>query len=86
MSNLCLSISGILLVQLLIWTLLIFRSNIRWEGMLLILVILLILAGILLDGSVGVFSQPITFMTLAIVISCMTDFCWTFYVHSVIPF
>ncbi len=86
LTNLCLIISGILLFQLLIWTLLIFRSNIRREGMLLILVILLILAGILLDGSVGVFSQPITFLTLAIIISCMTDFCWTFYVHSVIPF
>ena len=76
LTNLCLIISGILLFQLLIWTLLIFRSNVRRESMLLILVILLILTGILLDGSVGVFSQPVTFLTLAIVISCMMYYNW----------
>ena len=76
LTNLCLIISGILLLQLLIWTLLIFRSTVRREGLLLILVILLILTGILLDGSVGVFSQPITFLTLAIVISCMMYYSW----------
>ena len=76
LTNLCLIISGILLLQLLIWTLLIFRSNIRRESMLLILVILLILTGILLDGSVGAFNQPITFLTLAIVISCMMYYSW----------
>ena len=76
LSNLCLIISGILLFQLLIWTLLIFRSNVRRESMLLILVILLILTGILLDGSVGAFSQPVTFLTLAIVISCMMYYSW----------
>ena len=76
LTHLCLIISGLLLLQLLIWTLLIFRSNIRRESMLLILVILLILTGILLDGSVGAFNQPITFLTLAIVISCMMYYSW----------
>ena len=76
LTNLCLIISGVLLFQLLIWTLLIFRSNVRRESMLLILVILLILTGILLDGSVGTFSQPITFLTLAIVISCIMYYSW----------
>ena len=76
LTNLCLIISGILLFQLLVWTLLIFRSNVRRESMLLILVILLILTGVLLDGSVGSFSQPVTFLTLAIVISCMMYYSW----------
>lgn len=76
LTNLCLIISGILLFQLLIWTLLIFRSNVRRQSMLLILVILLILTGILLDGSVGAFNQPLTFLTLAIVISCMMYYSW----------
>ena len=76
LTNLCLIISGILLFQLLVWTLLIFRSNVRRESMLLILVILLILTGVLLDESVGSFSQPVTFLTLAIVISCMMYYSW----------
>lgn len=76
LTNLCLIISGLLLFQLLVWTLLIFRSNVRRKSMLLIMVILLILTGILLDGSVGAFNQPITFLTIAIVISCMMYYSW----------
>lgn len=76
LSNMCLWVSMILLTYLLVLTLRVFRPKKRAETWVPVLVLLLIVGGIVMDGHVGLIAQPITYLTIAVVIDCVAYYIW----------
>lgn len=76
LSNMCLWVSMILLTYLLVLTLRVFRSKKRAETWVPVLVLLLIVGGIVMDNNVGLIAQPITYLTIAVVIGCVAYYIW----------
>ena len=72
----CILVSGILLVQLLILTIIRFRKTRKLEQMLPISVVLIIALSVVLDMRVGMAPQPVTFLTIAIVVGSVFYYFW----------
>ena len=76
LSHMCLWVSAALLACLLVTTLRAFQPQKRRENWLPLLVLLLILGGVALDYNVEMTGQPISYLTIAVVISCMVYCLW----------
>ena len=72
----CLVVSMILLVNLLIQSLRSRRSAGRWDGWIPILVIVMVVASIGLDYSIKEGQQPISFLTIAIIVGSVFYYIW----------
>ena len=72
----CLLVSGILLVQLLILTIIRFRETRKLEQLIPVSVALIIAASVALDMNVGMAQQPVTFLTIAIVVGSVFYYIW----------
>ena len=62
--------------QLLVQSIRLFRLSRRKEATLPVIVVLLILLSLLLDENIGRQSQPVSFLTVFIVICCVTYYNW----------
>ena len=72
----CLAVSLSLLGMLLVLSIRLFRRS-RWkEATLPVIVVLLILLSLILDSNVGSRSQPVSFLTVFIVIGCIMYYNW----------
>ena len=74
--SVCLIFSTALLAELLTRTILLYRKTGKHERLIPIGIVLSILASIALDLNVGVESQPISFLTIAIVVSSIFYYIW----------
>ena len=72
----CLLVSGILLVQLLILTIIRFRETRKLEQLIPVSVALIIVASVALDMNVGMAQQPVAFLTIAIVVGSVFYYIW----------
>jgi len=72
----CFLISGLLLLELIIRTILRYRQTRRLEQLIPVSVALIIAASVALDMSVGMAQQPISFLTIAIVAGSVFYFIW----------
>ena len=78
LNKICLYVSVILLVGWFVLTLRVFRPQTRKETWVPVLVFGMILGSIVLDRNVGLMPQPVTYLTLAVVISCVAYTIWLF--------
>ena len=76
LSNMCLYVSAILLVYWFVLTIRVFAPHKRKETWVPILVLALIVGGLVLDKNVGLLEQPITYLTVSGVISCVAYYIW----------
>ncbi len=72
----CFLISGLLLLELILRTILRYRKTRRLEQLIPVSVALIIVASVLLDMSVGMAQQPISFLTIAIVAGSVFYYIW----------
>lgn len=72
----CFYVSVILLVYLFVMTIRVFDPQKRKETWVPVLVFALVLGSIELDNHVGLVPQPISFLTIAVVISCVAYYIW----------
>ena len=72
----CILVSGILLAQLLILTIIRFRETRKLEQMIPISVVLIIALSVVLDMRVGMAPQPVSFLTMAIVVGSVFYYIW----------
>ncbi len=73
---LCLAVSAILLVELLAQTILLYRGTRKWERLIPLAVVLIIIVSVFLDFRVVAESQPVTFLTIAISVSSVFYYIW----------
>ncbi|MBQ8136279.1 MAG: histidine kinase, partial [Clostridia bacterium] len=76
LSHMCLWVSAILLVCWFVMTIQVFEPYKRKETWVPLLVLLLIVGAIMLDNNVGLLAQPISYLTIAVVIGCVTYYIW----------
>ena len=76
LSHMCLWVSVILLVCWFAMTVRVFEPYKRKETWVPLLVFLLIVGGIVMDGHVGLLPQPITYLTIAVVVGCVAYYIW----------
>ena len=76
LKNVCLYISLILLICWFIMTLRVFEPRKRKETWVPILVFILIIVAVMMDYQVGSLTQPITYLTIAVIISCVAYYIW----------
>lgn len=76
LSHMCLWVSVILLVCWFAMTVRVFQPYKRKETWVPLLVFLLIVGGIVMDGHVGLLPQPITYLTIAVVVGCVAYYIW----------
>lgn len=72
----CILVSGVLLLELLIRTILRYREMRRLEQLIPVSVALIIAASVALDMNVGMAQQPVTFLTIAIVVGSVFYYIW----------
>ena len=72
----CILVSGILLLELLIRTILRYREMRRLEQLIPVSVALIIAASVALDMNVGMAQQPVAFLTIAIVVGSVFYYIW----------
>ena len=72
----CILVSGVLLLQLLALTIIRFRETQKLEQLIPVSVALVIAASVVLDMHVGMVSQPVAFLTMAIVIGSVFYYIW----------
>ena len=72
----CILVSGVLLLELLIRTILRYREMRRLEQLIPVSVALIIAASVALDMNVGMAPQPVTFLTIAIVVGSVFYYIW----------
>ena len=72
----CILVSGILLAQLLILTIIRFRETRKLEQMIPISVVLIIAVSVVLDMHVEMAPQPVSFLTMAIVVGSVFYYIW----------
>ena len=72
----CFLISGILLIELLLRTILRYRETRRLEQLIPVSVVLMIAAYVSLDLSVGMTQQPVAFLTIAIIVGSVFYYVW----------
>ena len=76
LNKMCYYVSVILLVCWFVLTIRIFQPQKRKETWVPVLVFALIFCSIVMDDNIGSVAQPVTFLTLAIVIGCMAYYVW----------
>lgn len=76
LAHFCLWISAILLVSVFAATIREFEPQKRKETWVPLLAVLLIVGAIMLDYNVGAVLQPVTYLTIAVVISCVMFYIW----------
>ena len=76
LSSLCLYVSAILFACVFVTTIRVFKPRKRKETWVPVLVLLLIAAAILLDDNVGLTPQPVSYLTIAVVVSCVMYYIW----------
>lgn len=76
LSNICLWTSAILLVYLFAMTVRVFEPYKRKETWVPLLVFLLIVGAIVMDMNVGYIAQPVSYLTIAVVIGCVAYYIW----------
>lgn len=76
LSYTCLYISLVLLSELLVQSIRNFRKRGKQERLIPVFIVAMILVSVFLDGKVGGTSQPVTFLTIAIVASSMFYYIW----------
>ena len=74
--SVCLIFSAALLIELLTRTILLYRETGKRERLIPIAIVLSIFMSVALDFNVGVESQPISFLTIAIVVSSVFYYIW----------
>ena len=74
--NACLVASAVLLAYLLYITAREFQPAKRLENWIPVLVVLIIAGSVLLDKTIGMENQPVSFLTIAVIISCMFYYIW----------
>lgn len=72
----CFVFSAILLIELLTRTILFYRGTGKRERLIPVSVVLMIIVSVALDVNVGMESQPISFLTIAIVVGCVFYYIW----------
>ena len=72
----CILVSGVLLLELLIRTILRYREMRRLEQLIPVSVALIIAASVALDMNVGMAQQPVSFLTIAIVVGSVFYYIW----------
>ena len=72
----CLAVSTILLVELLAQTLFRYREMRKLEHLIPLLIVLSIIVSVVMDLRVGMEAQPVTFLTIAIVVSSVFYYIW----------
>jgi len=72
----CILVSGVLLLELLIRTILRYREMRRLEQLIPVSVALIIAASVALDMNVGMAQQPVAFLTIAIVVGSVFYYIW----------
>ena len=72
----CILVSGVLLLELLIRTILRYREMRRLEHLIPVFVALIIAASVALDMNVGMAQQPVSFLTIAIVVGSVFYYIW----------
>ena len=76
LAHFCLWVSGILLLSVFALTIRVFEPQKRKEAWVPMLSVALILGAVTLDYNVGVFPQPVTYLTIAVVISSVMFYIW----------
>ena len=76
LSYMCLYVSVILLVYWFVLTIRVFSPHKRKETWVPILELALIVGGLVLDKNVGLLEQPITYLTISVVIGCVAYYIW----------
>ena len=72
----CFAFSAVLLAELLTRTILLYRKTGRRERLIPITVVVMIIASVALDFNVGMKPQPVTFLTIAIVVGSVFYYIW----------
>ena len=72
----CILVSGVLLLQLLVLTIIRFQETRKLEQLIPVSVALVIAASVALDMHVGMMPQPVAFLTMAIVIGSVFYYIW----------
>ncbi len=75
----CTIVSLMLLCMLLIQTYRVFHPSRRKEALLPVMVTVLILLSLIMDANVGTRPQPVSFLTVAVVIGCVMYYNWLHY-------
>ncbi len=76
LSMMCLYVSVILMIYWFVLTICVFAPHKRKETWVPILVLALIVGGLVLDDNVGFLEQPITYLTISAVVSCVAYYIW----------
>lgn len=76
LSHMCLWVSALLLVCWFVMTIRVFEPYKRKETWVPLLVFLLITGAIVMDMNVGLLAQPISYLTIAVVIGCVAYYIW----------
>ena len=76
LSQMCLWVSAILLVCWFVMTIQVFEPYKRKETWVPLLLFLLIVGSIVMDKNVGLLAQPISYLTIAVVIGCVANYIW----------
>ena len=76
LSGMCLYVSVILLAYWFVLTIRVLEPQKRKETWVPILVLALIVGGLVLDKNVGLLTQPITYLTIAVIIGCAAYYNW----------
>lgn len=76
LSEVCLFISAFFLVHLFFLTIQIFEPHKRKETWVPIIVLALIAGSVVMDYNVGYTAQPISYLTIAVTISCLAYYIW----------
>ena len=76
LSRFCLYVSSVLLICLFVTTLRVFEPQKRRETWVPVLVLVLIVGSLVMDDNVGSLPQPISYLTMAVVMSSMAYYLW----------
>ena len=76
LSNFCLLVSIVLMIWLVFMSVYEYRRIRKLESIMPVLIVAVIFAAIWLDGQVGYEDQPITYLTIAMSVSCVLYYIW----------
>ena len=76
LNKVCLYISALLLLYWFVMTIRIFEPHKRKETWVPIIVLALIVGSVVMDYNVGMIPQPISYLTIAVIMSCMAYYIW----------
>ena len=76
LSSFCLYVSLILLICLFVMTIRVFKPQKRREAWVPVAVLGLIVGSLVMDSNVGYVAQPISYLTIAVIMSCVAYYIW----------